>query len=600
MGVRIGWLVFAGVVACGDNVRPPSVIHGSVFSDDNHNGIHDPGEVGFEGVQVYVNLDADPTINGNDPATRTAADGTFTLPIPGPGTYEVREVLPFGVRASSRQAKRILGTPHHRIIGGADTSAGDYNFMVSVGQPFQDILFPFCGGALITDRLVVTAAHCSVGTDPNDVAVAAGTLDPFAGGEIVEVESIAVHPSFNDVNAGFDIAVWKLKEPIDLEGSGLNTIELLTPETAALADAGVLATTLGWGASDRASSLLQEVHLPVVDAGECAAAYPESTHFDTQICAGVPEGGIDSCQGDSGGPLIVRDDARQVWVQAGITSYGEGCALPDFPGVYARVSAISDFALAQATESSEPIMVTVEPGEDGIADFANESSIRPQVGEITPRWQLTGVSDLPETIPANTATTMRWRIIDDGSGLTGFTCSFAGDIAAGTPAQTASCQLGDNQLALTGFPNGIFATALTVSRDGVEFQRHVNVFAGSPSKTTTNAALEAQDGLDPDYNDPYHIDYYDVTALAGTKVFAIEAESDDFGMFLTLYDADERDFVNGGGLLQFAEQIDGSTQRLIVVPEPGKRYLVGISSFDVAEIGTYKVSILNDGVITAH
>ena len=494
-----------------------SHIVGTIWSDDNGNGVRDPDEAPLAGIVVYANLDIDSTISAGDPVTRTADDGTYDMEVTGPGTYPVRAVLPFGVRQRAPAAKPRILAP---IIGGSDAGAGDYGFMVGLVAQFDGFMFQFCGGALITDRHVVTAAHCRIGLPIENTGVVVGTLDPLVGGQVVDIKSIEVHPTFNgDAGHGYDIAVWTLAEPLDLAASGLSTIELLGQTTAPLAAEGTLATTIGWGVSDRTNGLLQQVHVPIVPEDECFAAYSMATNFNTQICAGVREGGIDSCQGDSGGPLLVRDDARQVWMHAGTTSYGEGCALVRFPGVYSRMSELSSWAIEQASDRSEPLDVIVVDA-PAIADFPTQNATRPQVGPIEPRWQLT-TATMPPTTSPDTPTSVTWRILADTPDLTGFTCRFEADVLGSLPAQDAACALGDNQLSTTGFPVGIFSTKLTATRDGITYNRRVDVVSGTPPEVESGGALEAQDPTDPDAFNPVHIDYYDVTA-SGTKAFAVE------------------------------------------------------------------------------
>ena len=109
------------------------------------------------------------------------------------------------------------------------------------------------------------------------------------------------------------------------------------------------------------------------------------------------------------------------------------------------------------------------------------------------------------------------------------------------------------------------------------------------------------DPVDPDYSFAmFHVDYYDITGLAGTRAFAIEARSAAFTMFLTLYDLDQRDFANGGGILEIGEIMMNGNTRLVVVPEAGRRYLIGVSSLEMDATGGYTVSIVNDGALAAH
>jgi trypsin len=597
---RVALLI--GAVACGDNVVPETRIAGQVWADDNNNGVRDPDEPAVAGILVYANLDGDLSVNAADPYAHTAADGTYELVVPGPGTYPVRAILPFGFRFGP-PAKKPRTRPAH-IIGGADTQAGEYGFMVSLAFRFgEDSVFPFCGGVLITDRHVVTAAHCSVGVGLEEVAVVAGTLDPFAGGRVFDVARITSHFKFDFNTAnGHDIAVWTLADPIDLEDEGLFTIDMLDAETEAMATAGTLATTIGWGDSDRDSQLLQHVHVPIVAEADCLLAYPEVTNFETQICAGVPEGGIDSCQGDSGGPLLVRDEAGQRWRHAGITSYGQGCALPTFPGVYGRTAALSEWAKEEAIDPNGDATVTVEEvATTTTLDFPARSTTRPQLGPIAPRWQLTGMT-LPERVDPDLPFDIRWQILTDTPGLEGFTCAFDADVLDAAPEQDITCNLGTSAVPLaTGLPTGIFGSELAVSREGLTFKRRVTVTSGLPPKIDSTGELTAQDPVDPDFAGfgNFRIDYYEVTGISGTRAFAVEARATSaIPLQLALYDLDQRDFDTGGGFLESSRPTSDGRERLVIIPEPGLSYLIGVSSFQDNATGTYDIAIVNDGSLT--
>ncbi|XP_056117573.1 prostasin [Rhinichthys klamathensis goyatoka] len=126
----------------------------------------------------------------------------------------------------------------------------------------------------------------------------------------------------------------------------------------------------GWGTIYSGVSLpspqiLQEVDVPLVGNSKCNCLY-SGTITDNMMCAGLPEGGKDSCQGDSGGPMVIKQGST--WIQAGVVSFGEGCALPQIPGVYARVSQYQQWISGQI-------------GQDG-AGFVTFTSTAPLPDEI--------------------------------------------------------------------------------------------------------------------------------------------------------------------------------------------------------------------------
>ncbi|MFI6552286.1 S1 family peptidase [Streptomyces griseus] len=210
------------------------------------------------------------------------------------------------------------------IVGGERAEQGEFPFMVRLSMG--------CGGALYAQDIVLTAAHCVDGSgDDTSITVTGGVAD-LQSPDAVEVQSTKVlqAPGYN--GTGKDWALIKLAQPIDQP-----TLKIATNDTY---DEGTF-TVAGWGADREGGS--QQRHLlkadvPFVSDADCSSAYGGDLVADEEICAGLlGAGGVDSCQGDSGGPMFRKDDSDE-WVQVGIVSWGQGCARPDYPGVYAQVS----------------------------------------------------------------------------------------------------------------------------------------------------------------------------------------------------------------------------------------------------------------------
>lgn len=240
-----------------------------------------------------------------------------------------------------------------RIINGKPAVEGNYPFMTSLISAQAEGISPFCGASFIGGRYVLTASHCIEGASADNVHVWIGGYDTTKpeSGKRFSVAQIYEHESYGDVGLNNDIAIVELTEEV----TGITPIKLVTPEMEANLKDGSELIVMGWGnmnpngnEAPEYPEILQEVTVPLYNREQCTADYTqdgETGITDNMICAGFVEGGKDSCQGDSGGPLIYKH--QDEWYQAGVVSFGDGCAAPNAPGVYARVSKYNDWVEAK-------------------------------------------------------------------------------------------------------------------------------------------------------------------------------------------------------------------------------------------------------------
>uniref|UniRef100_A0A8C5PSN6 Peptidase S1 domain-containing protein n=1 Tax=Leptobrachium leishanense TaxID=445787 RepID=A0A8C5PSN6_9ANUR len=210
-----------------------------------------------------------------------------------------------------------------KIVGGYTCVKNAVPYIVSLNSGYH-----FCGGSLINNQWVVSAAHCykasiQVRLGEHNIATSEGTEQFISSSKVIK------HGSYNSRTLDNDIMLIKLASAATLN-SYVKTVAL----PSGCAAAGTSCLISGWGNTLSSGSnypdLLQCLDAPILTDSQCTGSYPGEI-TKNMFCAGFLAGGKDSCQGDSGGPVVCSGQLQ------GIVSWGYGCAQKNNPGVYAKV-----------------------------------------------------------------------------------------------------------------------------------------------------------------------------------------------------------------------------------------------------------------------
>ncbi|KZS13284.1 putative Clip-domain serine protease [Daphnia magna] len=258
----------------------------------------------------------------------------------------------------------IRANTQTRIVGGEVSYPGKWPWMAAL---YRSNTNQYCAGALISDRHVLTAAHCVSGVHPSKLHIRLGEFDipgrlPTSstqpnksssgtlldensnGNNLYSVEKIIVHQQYEPRSHLHDIAIVRLGQAV-LFSPVIQRICLPPPSLPSLEDR--TAIVAGWGTTaflGTSSPSLREVEVPIWNNQACLQAIGKNV-FNTTLCAGGRIKSADACQGDSGGPLMMPmvDDR---WAAIGVVSWGIRCGEPTKPGLYTRTSHYTDWILS--------------------------------------------------------------------------------------------------------------------------------------------------------------------------------------------------------------------------------------------------------------
>ncbi|KAG1652364.1 Proclotting enzyme [Nymphon striatum] len=320
-------------------------------------------------------------------AERTSNGGRKVAPTIYCGKKQLgTESLEFRKKRSSLSVSSIKETAKPLVVGGKISQKNGWPWMVSIpyylkkalgailisfrGSHLKGTSWPIhsaaiftkrgsqktylCGGTIINDRYIVSAAHCfkksassRIVPERYVIRLAEYDITDDNNGQEYDVEEIIVHSEYKPPVAYNDIALLKVKRKIT-DSSKVQPICLpIGPEKSQNLEKKRV-TVIGWGTTAYAgadSPKLREASIPVASNNHCNESYmriraltnyPQGINSN-MICAGKVTGGKDACQGDSGGPLMLLDQSHK-WTLVGVVSGGYQCARPGFPGVYTRVT----------------------------------------------------------------------------------------------------------------------------------------------------------------------------------------------------------------------------------------------------------------------
>ncbi|XP_075976500.1 transmembrane protease serine 9-like [Anticarsia gemmatalis] len=283
-------------------------------------------------ISVYIVNCEEGVQNGTETTTESTTEAAATEPMPDDGEFYSR-------KCNCRCGERNEAS---RIVGGVETAVNEFPWVARLSYHNKF----YCGGSLINDRYVLTAAHCVKTFMWFMVRVTLGehnrcnnTHRPVTRYIIQVVSKNFTFANFND-----DIAVLKMNSVVPIT----DTVKpVCLPTNDHKTYEGVHAIAAGWGTMGEGknhSCYLREVELPVLSNKACKSGkYTANMISETMLCAGyMSEGKKDTCQGDSGGPLSAeRSDKRHE--QLGVVSWGIGCGRVGYPGVYTRVTKYLDW-----------------------------------------------------------------------------------------------------------------------------------------------------------------------------------------------------------------------------------------------------------------
>jgi len=237
--------------------------------------------------------------------------------------------------------KRGIG----RIVGGRPSAAHTWPWQAYIhicGKWYGQIECNICGGSIISPTWMVSAAHC-VPEGPSGHVIH-GTHKLNSSGRKTMLANFIQHPEWDIMTFNFDISLFQTRTRMEITA---NTSPICLPHASTCFDYGTACVVTGFGLTSETGGFpdtLHEVAVRLIPFDVCARyeRYGELL-TDNMMCAGYDDGGKDACAGDSGGPLVCRMPKTHAWILYGVVSWGYGCARPNNPGVYTKVTNMLGF-----------------------------------------------------------------------------------------------------------------------------------------------------------------------------------------------------------------------------------------------------------------